>query len=136
MSVLVDARPHATAVKSALDAALGPWDAYDYDDLPGANGNAGTLPGIFVTISLERRYNPLIRPPGRADSVGWRLALRSVGRTVDEARWAQLRTADALNEKRLLVAGEYTTRLQFETGDAAAFDDGRYSATDFYTYVH
>lgn len=136
MSVLIDARPHAAAIKAALDAALAPaWVSFEYDKVPGTNGNAGTAPGIFVALSLERRTNPLLRTPGRAGAAGWRVALRSVGRTVAECRWAQLRVADALNEQRLFVAGEYSNRLQFESGDAPGFDDGRYSAIDLYTYV-
>lgn len=136
MSVLLDARPHATAVKDALDVPLGAWAAYDYDDVPGANDNHGKPPGIFVLISVERRFNPNVRMSAQAGTTAWRLAVRSVGRTVAECRWAQVRVAEVLNEGRLLVAGIYTSRLQYESGNAASFDDGRYSAVDIYTYVH
>lgn len=136
MSVLLDSRPHAVAIKEALDGILWDWSAYDFDDVPGSNGNPGKLPGIYVAFSIERRPNPLVRTPGRAGSAGWRVALRSVGRTVDECRWAQNRVALALNEERLLVDGDYTSRLQFESGQAADRDEGRYSALDIYTYRH
>lgn len=135
MSVLVDSRPHAVAIKAALKPQLGEWSAWDYDDLPGSNGNPGTPPRIFTLVSLERRTSSVLRTPGRAGAVGWRLAIRSVGHTIDECRWAQLKAAAALNEQRLLVGGEYSSRLQYESGDAPAYDDGRYSALDFYTYV-
>lgn len=136
MSVLLDVRPHAVALKAALDGPLGQWSAYDYDEVPGGNGNEGTLPFIYVVLSVERRLNPIVRAPGRTSSAGWRVALRSVGRTVDECRWAQNRVAIGLNEKRLLVADEHTSRLQYESGQAAELDEGRYSALDIYTYTH
>lgn len=142
MSVLIDARPYAVAVKTALDATLGPDPAtgesraYDYDDLPGSLGNEGTPPGIFVAISLERRGSLSLRMSARAGTSSWRLAVRSVGMTVDECRWAQHKTAVALNEARLLVGDRRTTPIQYESGDAPAYDDGRYSATDLYVYDH
>lgn len=134
MSLLLDARPHAEAIKAALDDPLWNWSAYDFDDVPGSNGNPGKLPGIYVAFTVERRANPLVRNPGRTGSVGWRVALRSVGRTVDECRWAQDRVGFALNEERLPVEGRYSSRLQFESGQAPELDEGRYSALDIYTY--
>lgn len=136
MTVVLDVRPHAVALKAALDGPLGQWSAYDYDEVPGSNGNDASLPHIYVVLSVERRPNPLVRTPGRTGSAGWRVALRSVGRTVDECRWAQNRVAIGLNEKRLLIADEFTSRLQYESGQAAELDEGLYSALDIYTYRH
>lgn len=133
---LVDQRPHATAIKAAIKAQFGPNNVYEYGQVPGANGVAGTLPNIFAIISLERRSNTFLRLPARAGNAGWRLAVRTVGRTVDECRWAQLRVADALNEARLTVGDKPTTPLQYEAGDAPTFDDGRFSAVDYYTFAH
>lgn len=135
MSVVIDSREHASAVKAALTAELDEWDAYDYDELPGSNGNAGTLPAIFVLVAVERRYNPLLRS-ARAGATGWRVSVRCVGRTIDEARWAMYHAGLALNEQVLTVDGSPTTRLQFESDEAPAPDDGRYSGRAFYTYTH
>lgn len=137
MSILqLDQRPHAVAIKAAIKVQFGPNNVYEYGQVPGADGVAGTLPNIFAVISLERRNQPLVRSSSRAGSVPWRLAVTSIGRTVDECRWAQLKVAVALTERRLLVADTFTTRIQFESGRAAASDDGRFSADDIYTFTH
>jgi hypothetical protein len=63
---LVDQRVHAVAVKAALNTALtGDAAAYDYDEVPGTNGNAGTLPNIYVALSVERRGALRCAPPPR-----------------------------------------------------------------------
>lgn len=136
MSTLIDARPHAAAIKAAINAHLGPWETFEYDNVPGTNENEGTPPVMFVTISLERRGNELLRSVARSGSTAWRLAVRYTAPSVDECRWLQKRTADAINEQRVVVADKPTTRMQFEPGDAPAFDDGAYSSHDFYTFVH
>lgn len=137
MSVVLDSRPHAEAVKAAVDAALGPVNAYDYDEVPGANGNTGTQPNIYVAISLERRYNPNLRSTAQAGMTGWRIAARGVGRTVDEVRWALFKVAEALNEQRLTIDGTPTTPIQFENDlEAPRYDDGRFTAAAAYTYSH
>lgn len=131
---LVDQRPHATAIKAAIKAQLGPNNVYEYGQVPGADGVAGSLPNIFAIIALERRFNPTVRASTRAGSAGWRLSVTSVGRTVDECRWAQNKVAVALNEQRISIDGDLTTRLQYESGRAAEVDETRVSADDFYTY--
>lgn len=142
MTVLLDARPHAAAIKAAISEALGPDPetgeprAFKYDEIPGGNDEDGTLLAIFVTLGVQRRTGGVLRSPGRAGSIGWRATFRSIGRDSDECAWAQLQIARALDSQRLLIAGRHTTRLQLETGDTPAPDDGRYSATDVYTYVH
>ena len=131
-----DSRPHATAVRAAVTASLAPsWTAYDYGKVPGSDGNAGSLPSIYALVSVERRYNPNLRLSAQAGQAGWRIAVRVVGRTADEARWAMARTADALNEKRLTIAGRSTTPIQFESEQTPELDNGRYSALALYTYA-
>ncbi len=136
MSVTIDAREHATALKAAISAQLGPHDVYDYDDVPGSNGNAGQLPPIYVVLSVERRYNPRLRVTARASTSGWRVSARGVGRTVDEARWALFQVATALNEVSLTVDGKPTSPIQFEADQAPALDDKRYSGLSLWTYSH
>lgn len=135
-SVLVDARPHASALITAIGTALGPNDAYDLDDVPGENGNAGVLPDIYVVVYVERRNNPNLRSSAQAGSAGWRASLRSVGRTVDECRWAMNKVNVALNEVSLTIGGVRTTRIQFENDETPALDEGRYSALQRFTYAH
>lgn len=135
-TVLVDARPHATAVITAVSTALGPNDAYDLDDVPGENGNVGVLPDIYVVVYVERRYNPNLRSSAQAGSAGWRISARSVGRSVGECRWAMNKVAAALNEAVLTISGVKTSRIQFENDEPPALDGGRYSALSRWTYAH
>lgn len=140
MSTLLDSRLHADAIKDAVSDALGQWVAYDYGEVPGSDGNEGTLPSIFALVTVERRFGGNLRSTARAGNIGWRTTVRVTGRTPDEARWALLRVAEALNEKRLVVLTETgpkpTTPIQFESEQTSEKDDGRYSALVSYTYVH
>lgn len=135
-AVIIDARPHAAAVKAAVTAAMAPqWTAYDYGKVPGADGNPGSLPYIYAIVTLERRYNPNLRLSANASSGGWRATVRCVGRTADECRWAMNKAATALNETRLTVDGRTTTPIQFESEQNPEPDDGRLSALSVWTYA-
>lgn len=141
---LVDARVHATAIKAALNAALGvKVQAYDYDEVPGASTNPDAverrkpLPNIYVAVSVERRFiDAPLRVTVQTGRTGWRIAARSVGRTVDECRWAMFQVQMGLNEQPLTIGGTTTTPIQFESEQAPEWDDARYSAVSLFTYVH
>lgn len=133
MSAL-DARPVATEAKAAIKAQLGPNNVYDFGQVPGADGVGGTLPNIFVLLSVERRYNDTRILSGDDGLTGWRIAARSVGRTVDECRWAMLKVATALDGKRLTLDGAVTPPIQFEADQSPEWDDSRYSALTLYTF--
>lgn len=135
MSALIDPRPHATAVKSAIAAALGSAHVYDHGQVPGTYSNTGSLPNIFVLVAIERRQSPVLRS-ARAGDAGWRIVLTVLGRTVSECNWARLKVSEALNEQRLEVSGFSTTPIQFESDTAPRYDDGRFAADVFLTYVH
>lgn len=135
MTVLTDARPHATAAKAAIAAALGSSHVYDHGQVPGTYGSTAPLPNIFVLVAVERRASPVLRS-ARAGNVGWRLVVTALGRTVSESAWAAEKVALALNEQRLTVGGAETTRIQFESATAPRYDDGRFAANLFYTYAH
>lgn len=142
MSVLFDARPHSAAVKTAIKAEFGPNDAYDYGEVPG-DKNASTealrnaaLPNIFATISVERRYNPTLRLSAQAGAAGWRVSVRCMGKTVVQAQWAMFQVGKALNERRLLIDGELTTPIQFESDEPPAWDDKRFAGLVQFTYAH
>lgn len=136
MSALVDPRPHATAIKSAIAAALGSAHVYDHAELPGGyNDPDGTLPNIFVLVAIERRQSEVLRS-ARAGNAGWRIVLTVLGRTVKECDWARLKVAEALGEQRLEVSGFWTTPIQFESDTAPRFDNGRFAADALYTYAH
>lgn len=138
MSVLLDSRPHAKVVRTLLTDAAD-WTAYDYGKVPGSDGNPGTLPPIYALVSVERRFNSNLRMSAQAGRIGWRLAVRVVGRTPDEARWALMTVAGVLNESRLALltstGPRHTTPIQFESEQSPEKDDGRYSALSIWVYA-
>ena len=133
MSALVDARPVVEAIRTAIEAQLGGWQVYDYGQVPGADGNTGTLPNIYALLAVERRGNPQVRASARTTRTGWRFTVRVVGRTVNEARWALAKVAGAVNEAILVVGDEQTTPIQFERDQAPELDEGRYTALSSWT---
>lgn len=130
---MTDERPHAAALLAALNTALSPRAAYTRGKVPGLDNNAGTEPAIYAIVDLERRNNTPTLRAGRTVRRGWRVTVRGVGRTVDEARWALARASVALEGAQVDV-GTPTTPLLFETADQVAPDEGRYSGAITYTY--
>lgn len=135
MTVVIDSREHAAAIKAAVNAELGDVECYEYDEVPGVNGNDGTEPRKYAVFSIERRYNPNLNLGAKAGTGGWRAAVRAVGTTVDEARWVMFKTALALNEARLSIGSARTTPIQFESDQAPEYDDGRFAGLALYTYA-
>lgn len=136
---VTDERVHRDVIEPMLRAALG-IDApgiqrvYDYGDVPGTDGNQGKLPDIFVLPTLERRYvGP--RRDGRAGRSGWRLSVRYVGSTVDEARWALNKVTAAIDEQRFTIGGVISTPVTHESTTDIAPDDGRYSGLTVWVYA-
>lgn len=118
-------RAHATAWKTALDAPLGQWAAYDYSEVP------AVLPSIYVALTVSRRYGGEPRYSGQRPITGWRLTTREVGRTEDEARWAREKVA-TLNETRNATLG--SSLLTFETQTEIEKDGDAYSGLTVWTY--
>lgn len=131
---VIDERTHRDVIEALLTATVGANRVYDYGTVPGSDGNAGTMPPIFVLLTIERRYvEP--RRGGRSGRSGWRVTCRYVGRTVDEARWAELKVTQALDEQRLSVGGFTSTPVTHESTTAIAPDDGRFSGLGVWIYA-
>jgi hypothetical protein len=130
----LDERAHRDVIAPLLTATLGANRVCDYGGVPGADNNPGTVPDLFALPAFERRY---VEPyhAGRATRSGWRLTVRYVGRTVDEARWAALKVATALNEVRVTIGGIESTPITHESTQAIAPDDGRFSGWSVWTYA-
>lgn len=141
-----DERLHRTAVESLLAPKLGldpitnADRVYDYGGVPGDQNNpdeaqrTATPPAIYVLLSIERRYvGP--RRAGRAGRSGWRITVRYVGRTVDEARWALNQVTAAIDEVRLDIAGRRSTPVTHEDSRAIEVDDGRFSGITSWVYA-
>lgn len=116
----------AREIREYLEAPLGSWSAYDYDDVP------ATLPPIYAQVSVSRRYGGDPRACGRRPLVGWRLTTLAVGRSVDEARQARDWIYGALNEQRITSLDTSLIHLESETPIEP--DDGRYSGVTHWIY--
>lgn len=132
--IVFDQRPHLAAIQAAIKAHFGPNGAFNYGEVPGANGNTGTLPNIFALVQVERAISGTHLLSGNAAIGEWRTVVRGLGRTVLEAEWALAKIHDALNEQRLTVGSMQTTQLQHGGSEAPAFDDGRYVGWHMFTY--
>ena len=133
----LDARPHARAIKEAVEASFGAAaDLYDYDDVPGTNGNEGVLPDLYAEMTVEPVTSGNPRMTGQTGTRHWIATVRGVGRTVDEARWVLFKAATALHEQALVVDGRPTTPLQGGDGGPPELDGGRYSGLLVFTYTH
>lgn len=141
----LDKRKHRDVFVAMVSAALGPdpdTDAtriYDYGKVPGADGNPGTLPRIYVLISVSRRPAPGNKSGSTLRS-GWRVSFRYVGHTVDEALWADHKIASVLDPAvvgapvMITVDGSESSPLIFESDAPVAPDDGLYSGFSGVTY--
>lgn len=133
----VDERAHAAALSAAVAANIGAWGVYGYGEVPGMNGNPGSIPEIYVLLQVERTFLPATRQSRLASRTGWRAVVRGVGSTPTEMRWAMNRIHLSLDSQRLTVDGFTSTPVAFESGgeDDDPRTDGRCSAFARYTYA-
>lgn len=124
-----DESTQATAIRAALEDALGKWSAYDYDDVP------TDLPGMYALVTVTRRSGDDFRFSYGRQLVGYRLTTLAVGRTVDEARWVRARVSDTLSDRAVTIGDVPTTPLRFEVENPIEFDDNRYSGMTTWTYA-
>lgn len=129
----LDERLHHAAVSALLLEVLN-QHVYDYGQVPGADGNEGDMPDVYVVMAVERRTAPT-GPGGFAQVSGWRIYLRGVGTTVAEARWAIAKATAALEGACLAIAGIESTPIAHETSTAVRPDDGRQSGLVEFVYA-
>lgn len=131
----VDERAHRDVIKAALLTKFPNPVVFDFGTVPGLDGNAGSTPRIHALLAIERRYvEP--RRAGLTGLSGWRVSVRGVGRTPDEARQALLWATAALEENRLTVADVVSTPLAHEsTTNPERDDDGWFSGLASWTYA-
>lgn len=120
---------HAEAIRAALEVPLGKWSAYDYDDVP------ETLPNLYALVTVSKRFGAPIYFSGGKSVHGYRLTTLAVGRSVDEAREVRDRITGAVEDQKITIAGQATTRVRMETEQAIEPDDGRYSGLTTWTYA-
>lgn len=133
----LDERLHADAILALLNASTAlNGNAYEFDSIPGSNGDPGTLPDTYVGFSVARRYVPAGRLSGQIGRTSWRISTRYVGRTTGDARLAAFKVATALDQQFITV-GTHTALIRLDEGanDAISLDDGRYSGLSQWLYT-
>lgn len=131
---VIDERIHRTTLKAAVAAHEGDLPVYDYGKVPGADGNAGTLPAIYAVLSVERTYvQPRIT--GLATRSSWRASFRCTGRSANEVGWAIKNVTEAVEGRRLTFGGVESTPLTHDPSNAPEPDSGRHSGLAVWTYT-
>lgn len=121
---------NADAILAALNAALAPKMAYEVDDVPSPR------PAEYVEVQLVRRFGGTARGCGWKGTVGYRLTVFGISQTsASNARMLLEKCRAALEFQHLVVDGQQTTPIQFETANEVAPDDGWLSGFHDYTYA-
>lgn len=118
----------AAAVLTAINAAISPKLAYDYDTVPSPR------PDDYIEVGIIRVFGGAQRQSGQKGRTGYRILVRSISRDVFNARLMHDRAMGALEDLFLPVAGKQTP-IQFETSEPIGPDDGWFSGYSSYTYT-
>lgn len=118
----------AAVIAALMTANAAPYDLDDVKEL-------ATLPPQYTEVTVSRRYGGDERNTASTGRVGWRITTRAVAQTVSNAREMRNRAVAALLYKRLTVADDQTTPIQFESEEPIGVDDGWYSGLCTWTYV-
>lgn len=127
-------KDQATSILAALNAALDPTVAYDLDKVPGVNGNAGTRPTKFATISISEKYEGKRRGSGETSVEGFRIVVRYAAKSTNDARNMRALTKATLSEKTVGSGANEIGPFVFQSSQAIAPDDGYQSGSDTYTF--
>ncbi|MGH3349309.1 MAG: hypothetical protein ACRDPS_01490 [Nocardioides sp.] len=101
--------------------------------VPGADGNAGTLPQKWMQLTLERRFTETAHV-GRTRTA-FRAYLRAVADNEHNADDILTRGCEAIEEALLVIDGETSTPVAHETTQAVKPDDGKHSGMASYTFT-
>lgn len=127
-------KEQATLILAALNAALAPAVAYDYDKVPGAYGNAGTRPSQYAVIDITLKYGDKRRASGEVSVDGYRIGVRYVAKATNNARNMRALTLATLRDKILTADGAEVGPFVFESAEAIVPDDGYQSGSDVFTF--
>lgn len=127
-------KEQATAILEALNSALSPAVAYEYDKVPGSYGNNGSRPAKYVLVDISRRYVEKRLSSGEVSVSGGRLGVRYVAKSTNDARNMRTLATAALEDKILVAAGGEVGPFVFESAEAIVPDDGYQSGADVFTF--
>jgi hypothetical protein len=125
---VVDERVHVAAIKALLTTPLN-GQVFDYSNAP------KPPTGPSAILELERRFVPPRTATGLSGRSGWRVSVRFIGMTVNEARWVQFEVTKALDEKRLSIGGFTSTPVTHESTQGIEPDENAFSGWSLYTYA-
>lgn len=132
--VLVTEKSDATLVLAALNAALTPAAAYEYDKVPGSNGNSGSRPNKYVVVDLSRRYVEKRSASGEVTVSGGRLGVRYVAKSTNDARNMRALATATLEDQILSADLGEIGPFVFESSEPIAPDDELMSGYDVFTF--
>lgn len=124
-------KEQAEAILAAINAAIAPAVAYEYDKVPGAFGNAGTRPIRFATIAITRRFVDKRRASGEVSTNGYRLVVRYAAKATNDARNMRDKSNAALEEQ--ILPGDIGPFI-WTSSQAFGPDDGYQSGSDTYDF--
>ena len=124
----------ATAILSAINAAIAPAVAYEYGGVPGSDGNAGTEPPKYVLVDLSRRYVESFRSGGDPSVLGHRLGTRYVAKNLADARTMRDRVMTALEGQIIATPAGEIGPFVFESSDSFLPTEGFQVGTDTWTF--
>lgn len=127
-------KEQAEAILAALNDAITPAVAYEYDKVPGAYGNAGTRPAKYAVVDIARKYEEKRRASGEVSTNGYRVGVRYVAKALNDARNMRTLVTTVLEDQILTADAEEIGPFVFETSEAILPDDGYQSGSDVFTF--
>lgn len=127
-------KDQATTILAALNAALTPAVAYEYDKVPGAYGNPGTRPTKYAVVDITRRFTDDRRGSGEVSTIGYRVGVRYVAKATNDVRNMRALTTTTLEDKILGSGAGEVGPFVFESSEAIVPDDGYQSGSDVFTF--
>lgn len=127
------AKDHRTAVMATLTAG----GAHPYTLGQLANLTATALPPYYCEVYVTERVAEGGRFGGISNLRAWRVQIRAVAKSEDNAEVERTKAAAALEDKTVTVDGtDSTPLLRGATDDPIAPDDGWFSGLSEFTYYH
>lgn len=131
---VLDPRVHRTAFKALLTGPLN-GHVYDYGKVPGLDNNPGTVPGRYILPTVSRAYRESLQSTRHASRSSWRVSVRHVGLTTNEADWAGFLVSGLLDSAVIEIGGFRSTPLQHDVTDDVMADGGMFSGLIAWTYT-
>lgn len=131
---VLDPRVHRAAFTALLTAPLN-GHVYAWGKVPGLDNNPGSIPGRYALLAVSRAYRESLQSTRHATRSSWRVSVRHVGLTTNEADWAGFLVSGVLDSVVVEIGGFRSTPLQHDVTDDVRQDDGMFSGLVAWTYT-